>query len=77
MKELMVFTKEGCIPCVTLKERLDQQGIDYDEIIVDPQTDARKISYFPTAFILEDGIEIGQVEGFSENIFERIKDLLK
>jgi hypothetical protein len=41
------------------------------------QTDVRKASYFPTAVIIEDGIEIGRTEGFSENIFERIKDLLK
>ena len=77
MKELMVFTKEGCKPCRSLKERLKQQGIEYDEVVVYPQADARKISYFPTALIIEDGIEIGCIEGFSENIFERIKDLLK
>ena len=77
MKRLRVLTKEGCTPCGTLKESLEQLGIDYDEIVVDPQIDARKISYFPTVSIIENGIEIGRTEGFSENIFESIKDLLK
>ena len=35
------------------------------------------MSYFPTVLIIEDGIEIGRTEGFNENIFERIKELMK
>ena len=77
MKELRVFTKEGCTLCGSLKERLNDQGVDYDEIVVDPQADAKKISYFPKALIIENDVEVGRTEGFSENIFERIKDLLK
>ena len=77
MKALRVFTKEDCIPCGSLKDRLKEQGINFDEIVVDPQADAKKISYFPTALIIEDGIEIGHTEGFSENIFNHLKDLLK
>jgi glutaredoxin-related protein len=69
MKELRIYTKDGCTPCSTLKERLNKLGIEYKEI-----KNCNDITSFPTMLMLSSGNEVARFVGVSDMRVEYIRD---
>lgn len=70
MKEIIVFTMDGCSYCEALKEYMAEENISYTQLDSSTSEGRKKIEKygiqsFPTTFVLKDRIIQDIVQGFS------------
>lgn len=68
MKIVVVFTLDGCIHCVNLKKRLNDEKIDFIEIEVNSNPDIwnqvqkqTNNEYLPTVFVKDENVDTGPI----------------
>ncbi|RLG59184.1 MAG: hypothetical protein DRN95_02695 [Candidatus Hydrothermarchaeota archaeon] len=76
MVKVIVFSLNGCKPCEKLKEKLEQEGIPFEEKQIKTFDELREIDYreFPTVEIENNGEKIVR-SGCSDEVIEEIKRL--
>jgi glutaredoxin len=84
MKEVHVFSSNGCQPCKLLKAKLQTEGIKfkerlYDNMKPDEITKIKKyaIRSVPTTIIFDGENIIKRFDGFHPNIVKEIKSEMK
>lgn len=70
MKEIIVFTMDGCSYCEALKEYMAEENISYTQLDSSTSEGRKKIEKygirsFPTTFVLKDRIIQDIIQGFS------------
>jgi len=74
MQKVIIFSINGCRPCEALKERLKEEGIEFEEKKIKTIEDLKKIEYreFPTVEIVGDnGKKV--LSGYNQKVIEEIK----
>jgi len=74
MQRVIIFSINGCKPCEALKEKLREEGIEFEERKIETIDELKKIEYreFPTVEIIDDGSKKILV-GCNKKVIEEIK----
>jgi len=74
MQRIIIFSLNGCKPCESLKERLIEEGIEFEEKRIETIEDLKKIEYreFPTVEIFTNGGK-KVMSGCNQRVIEEIK----
>lgn len=76
VREINLYTKDGCLPCKKMRRELINRRVPYDEIILKGGEDVDGVDGFPTVVIYDNEKEIARFEGYSEKTVESITGLI-